>query len=529
MKSSVELGMQAIKDGRFSDAIVFLESSIKFHPDNPKIWLLLARAYQQENRLEDARNAFQQVLDGCQDESLCQVAQQGIASLKGARVVQKQEMACPECGASIPPSRHSNPWCLCGWNTKAKVVSNTIYLHEIQAYCQKQRCRIEFKRQNDILILDPDGLKLQGFGAKTFPVDPRLAFPLKDRLAILRMEDLKPLLTKVESDELFRERMAGGAVKMFTWGAFLARVSDGLGYDITRPPDITLGGLMVAYGALTQAELDRILPQRKQGETVGQTLFNAGVPLERIIEGVIGRGRLGKTSTRSFAQRLGTMLVESGLVSAEDLKRALYFQAQEQRPIGQLLKCPEAEFTKVLRRQRAVKVELAEADYLGEVLVQQGVLTRTDLVQALLEEQSKTARPLGEILASMGWCSPESIKRALGYQSEKKRLVAEGAFRLGQVLVDQRLLTREQLGKALAAQVETPQPLGEILVARGICTPEAIIQGLEEQSSRIARKAWQGDQGEGHEVRVMKMKRKPSATKTKSKAKAKTKAWWKFW
>lgn len=517
MKSSIDLGVQAFKDGRFSDAITFLESSTKFHPDNYKLWLMLARAYHKDLQYDKALEAYQSVCIGATEDELLNVARQGLDAVRQemkAAQNRPKELFCPECGTSIPAARHGSPWCLCGWSQKgAKVThSSFIYLKDVQAYCHRNRIKIYLKRKNDIFVIQEDRVELQGLGTKTFPVDARLAFPLKERLAFMAQEELIPILPKVNNDALFRERNSldnSTMGRLYNWGTFLARLSEGLGFDVTlRVPDISVGGVLVAYGYVSQQDLDLALTERIQGETIGQTLVRLGIcSLDTIIEGVVGRSRLGSVCTRNPNQRLGAILLAEGIIDERQLKQALFFQSQMARPIGELLIqlrfCTEDQIKAALRKQRPVKAELAEADYLGEVLVQQGQLTRTDLIQALSEEQEQIKRPLGEILASMNWCNPKSIKRALGWQAEKKRLLAEGVVRLGQVLIDLKFISSDILGQVLSEQVSNPKPLGWLLVEKGYCTPEQILAGLEEQINRRNRMAWQGDQGDDQEVKVI--------------------------
>jgi hypothetical protein len=309
--------------------------------------------------------------------------------------------------------------------------------------------------------------------------------------------------------------------RLYNWGAFLARLSEGVGFDVSvRQPDISVGGVLVAYGYISQSMLDQALEQRVNGETISQSLLRLELcTLDTIIEGVIGRSRLGNVCTRHANNRLGSILLHEEVISEKQLKQALFFQSQMNRPIGELLVqlhcCKEEDVKAALKKQRPIKAELAEADYLGEVLIQQGQLTRTDLLQALSEEQSQVKRPLGEILASMNWANPKSIKRALGWQTEKKRLLAEGAVRLGQVLIDLKFISSDILGQVLSEQVTLPRPLGQLMVEKGFCTPEQILNGIEEQITRRNRLAWQGDQGETHEVKVVS---RSQLTKAKKEA-----------
>jgi len=145
---------------------------------------------------------------------------------------------------------------------------------------------------------------------------------------------------------------------------------------------------------------------------------------------------------------------------------------------------------------------------LGELLVDEQLLTEDELEQALLE-QSRSGRLLGQIIVSNGYLSAFSLARVLSEQhgvelrhaneQEQHTPTVElsladppelGAMEpdketpwrpLGKLLVEQGFLTESQLDEALAEQRERHARLGEILVWRGLLTGPDLARALAEQ------------------------------------------------
>ena len=135
---------------------------------------------------------------------------------------------------------------------------------------------------------------------------------------------------------------------------------------------------------------------------------------------------------------------------------------------------------------------------LGDLLVDQGLLTPSELELALAE-QVKTGRLLGQIVVDHGYLSAFSLARVLSEQHgvELRPTAVEEeplapvepdkpsealAWRpLGRVLVDKGYLDKEELDRALEIQRERGGRLGEILIARGSMTGQSLARALAEQ------------------------------------------------
>ena len=112
---------------------------------------------------------------------------------------------------------------------------------------------------------------------------------------------------------------------------------------------------------------------------------------------------------------------------------------------------------------------------LGHILVD-GVFIQPEDLERALEEQLHTNELLGEILVRMGAVEAGELDSVLLVQSDfisqKDSLKAAAGIRqlLGELLVQARKITPEQLELALSEQVKTNERLGKVLVRLGLIT-----------------------------------------------------------
>ncbi len=113
-------------------------------------------------------------------------------------------------------------------------------------------------------------------------------------------------------------------------------------------------------------------------------------------------------------QRLGTLLVERGVITSMQLREALRLQAASTAyvQLGQIL----------VREQYVTDAQLSQVldengkrSRLGDVLVRSGAITDEQL-QHGLRQQSKHKMPLGRLLIKLGYISDESMRQALAQQ-----------------------------------------------------------------------------------------------------------------
>ncbi len=93
---------------------------------------------------------------------------------------------------------------------------------------------------------------------------------------------------------------------------------------------------------------------------------------------------------------------------------------------------------------------------IGQRLIEAGYLTQEQLDKALAQ-QSETGLLFGEVCLLHGWITFEQLKECLPPLRSK----------IGQKLMEQGVITIEQLYLALVEQRSTGHRLGHILIARG--------------------------------------------------------------
>jgi hypothetical protein len=132
---------------------------------------------------------------------------------------------------------------------------------------------------------------------------------------------------------------------------------------------------------------------------------------------------------------------------------------------------------------------------LGDLLVDQQLLTEDELEQALAE-QVRSGRLLGQILVSNGYLSAFSLARVLSEQHGVELRQAQDEPEpptlapvetntswqpLGKLLVERGFLTESELASALEEQEAGHGRLGEILVSRGLLTGSQLARALAAQ------------------------------------------------
>jgi len=108
---------------------------------------------------------------------------------------------------------------------------------------------------------------------------------------------------------------------------------------------------------------------------------------------------------------------------------------------------------------------------LGEILIEQGLVTEEQLVAAL-GVQKKEKKPLGLILVKENYVEKEKLESALARQY---------GSRLGEILINAKLINFEQLQHVLNIQNAEARPLGDILMELGYVTQDDLIEAQSKQ------------------------------------------------
>lgn len=112
---------------------------------------------------------------------------------------------------------------------------------------------------------------------------------------------------------------------------------------------------------------------------------------------------------------------------------------------------------------------------LGEILIAQGLVTDEQLLFAL-QEHKRTGLNLGSVLIKLGFISEDDLSSVLGQQ-----IHLEHRKRIGEVLVEQGLITEEQVKLGLDEQHRSGLRLGKCLVKLGFISESKLVDILSAQ------------------------------------------------
>lgn len=111
---------------------------------------------------------------------------------------------------------------------------------------------------------------------------------------------------------------------------------------------------------------------------------------------------------------------------------------------------------------------------LGELLLNEGIITPEQLERALaVQKRQKAYKPLGEICVELQFLSNAQLNRTLNKYQKR--------IRTGDLLVNLGLISQDQLQIALAKQKSTRGKLGKILIEMGFITENSLIHTLTIQ------------------------------------------------
>lgn len=112
-----------------------------------------------------------------------------------------------------------------------------------------------------------------------------------------------------------------------------------------------------------------------------------------------------------------------------------------------------------------------------DILEAEGVIKDDDIEQVLEEQQKLRSRTVGEIIAEEQGMQPDQVEKAL--EEATRNAPANKKFRVGDLLIDAGLVTREQVETALDSQTEGKKKrVGELLIARGLISEEQLLAAL---------------------------------------------------
>ncbi|HEX7372278.1 MAG TPA: hypothetical protein VF372_05615, partial [Thermodesulfobacteriota bacterium] len=125
---------------------------------------------------------------------------------------------------------------------------------------------------------------------------------------------------------------------------------------------------------------------------------------------------------------------------------------------------------------------------LGEILLDQKFITEEQLAQGV-ERQKISKKMLGEILTELGFVTQEKLGQALAAQLGKLLPEAPSGGvppiiktkKLGEILLNYNLISKEQLAKGIEEQKRNNRRMGEVLTEMGFVTEEKLARALSAQ------------------------------------------------
>jgi len=510
-------------------------------------------------------------------------------------------------------------------------MNNQLPLCLLRLWCRRNNSWLSFKTvQKDRFLVNPSGYFIELPDGSLTPISPRVTFPADERFPAVPLDDLSirqqfgddarflavPLVVAAEQEpakvdiDLLREdplhkmdipdsldrleryvlarALETGLVSSSGFSKMLelrtrfktigsALVYGGickwemlLGYCLDTRPASTLdppalrqlierreweltGEILLALGLINRTHLEYAFKLKREGsQALGQILVGMNVCKETDIERCLKIQTELRLPPGGDLALIGKLLIDEGLVSADDVEEALRNQRIARQPLAKILvmmgACAQKDIDGysrsanlqyaseiddvklseyLLKTETITKIHLEEAlriqrrgrQVLGELLVSSGHCQQQsidDMVllqrqvrethrvgvekigsilmhvckvpEAKIDEAMKLQnlgrQPFGSILVTLGYCSDEDIEKVLEIQELWRKQEKPQNDRLGEVLVQQGVISEDILEQALEVHRSGEQPLGRILVDRSICTPEQIIEALIQRDDR---------------------------------------------
>jgi len=198
-----------------------------------------------------------------------------------------------------------------------------------------------------------------------------------------------------------------------------------------------------------------------------------------------------------FTKRpLGQVLIEGQFITPRELNLALEVQRSTSEPLGAILvrmgALDPVDLRAALTAQKAlatledaVKAVAGPRQPLGELLLRAKRITPVQLEFAF-SEHKRTDEMLGEVLLRLGYITSRELDAVLRFQQYQGDPNYKSInFRLGEILIYTKKITREQLEQVLEKQRTTKKKLGEVLVEAGYVLPPHVDWGLKVQDKLL--------------------------------------------
>jgi len=183
---------------------------------------------------------------------------------------------------------------------------------------------------------------------------------------------------------------------------------------------------------------------------------------------------MGKEMTdRQSSLKVGELLRQEGFASKKDIQRALEIQAEEKEEAG--LPVDEYMVKREMLSSQQLKHLQEHPDYqktgAAELAYKHNIISKKDLAE--IESRRSIQRSIGEILCDLDLITANDLNYIL--QKHSKHL------KFGEILLRQEYINETKLNIALREQTHRSDPLGKILVQKKIITNEQLYRALSKQ------------------------------------------------
>jgi len=298
--------------------------------------------------------------------------------------------------------------------------------------------------------------------------------------------------------------------------------------DMTAQMRMPLGQALMHSGKISEQELKIALQLHEFAKSLGvptevsRKAFNFvcydGIPMVDAIEKAGWAPPTPPTVDINERSKLGQLLFESGFISQDQLKEATSACKRFGLPIGRVVimmgaishadlaraldiqamlrtgKINEREATEYLTAHKTNQElnqfspsQAAEKDgkkvfRLGEFLILAGLLTETDLMNAV-EESITREQPFGKVLISLGLLEPEQLQLALQLQHDiksNKGTVQDACKKLQETLnAEQREWLKARQVDGNSAEPKNNVLFGDLLQMAGLVSENDVTKALE--------------------------------------------------
>lgn len=233
---------------------------------------------------------------------------------------------------------------------------------------------------------------------------------------------------------------------------------------------------------------DAISEQQHTNELLGQILVRKGLlSREQLVDILNMQLHNSSVSYQGVRKKLGEILIEKAVVSRWQLKQALKTQGLTDKKVGELLielgYASKGVIEEAISEQTvgATRIPRQTRKLLGELLVDTGRLSHKELA-ALLQEQQQKHVYLGDLLLQRQYLNEEELEDLLATQIIAKHNGQAVEKKLGEILLESRQVSEEQLELAVKIQGGCEErKLGDILVDLGFLPKKEMFRALRLQ------------------------------------------------